>query len=319
MASRKSRRVNTKVRTKNWRAYEAGLKSRGDVTVWLSEEAITAWTPPNNGRRGGQLRYSNLAILTALTLRLLFHLPLRQTEGFVASLLRLMAVNLAAPDHTTLSRRNRNVDVPQPTSSHEGPFHLIVDSTGLKIFGAGEWNSRKHRKAKDRGDWRKLHLGVDDEGFIVAQALTESTGDDAAILPELLSHVSALVKRFTGDGAYDRRSTYEQIGEVGTDDVVIVVPPRRPATKSGAAEGPWAQRDRHVEMIDDVGRQAWQELVGYRQQARVEGTFLRYKRTLGCGLQARGLEAQTRESMIGCSILNRMLELGRSDSVAVTG
>ncbi len=242
MASRKSSRVNpkykTKYRTKNWRAYEAGLKSRGDVTVWLSEEAIAAWTPPNNGRRGGQLRYSNLAILSALTLRLLFRLPLRQTEGFVVSLLRLMAVDLAAPDHTTLSRRNRDVDVPQPTSSHEGPLHLIVDSTGLKIFGAGEWSSRKHRKIRDRGGWRKLHLGVDGEGFIVAQALTESTGDDAAMLPELLSQIDAPVKRFTGDGAYDRRSTYEQIGEAGMDDVVIVVPPRRPATKSGTAEGP---------------------------------------------------------------------------------
>ncbi|MBW2459795.1 MAG: IS5 family transposase, partial [Deltaproteobacteria bacterium] len=210
-------------------------------------------------------------------------------------------------------------DVPQPTSSHEGPLHLIVDSTGLKIFGAGEWNSRKHRKAKDRRGWRKLHLGVDEEGFIVAQALTKSTGDDAAMLPELLSQVDDPVKRFTGDGAYDRRATYEQIGEAGTDDVVIVVPPRRPATKSAAAEGPWAQRDRHVEMIEEVGRQAWQELVGYRQQARVEGTFLRYKRTLGCALQARGFEAQAKESMIGSNILNRMLELGRPDSVAVTG
>ena len=122
-------KYKTKYRTRNWRAYEAGLKSRGDVTVWLSDEAIASWTPPNNGRRGGQLRYSNLAILTALTLRLLFHLPLRQTEGFVASVLRLMAVDLAAPDHTTLSRRNSNVDVPQPTSSHDGPLHLIVDST----------------------------------------------------------------------------------------------------------------------------------------------------------------------------------------------
>jgi len=198
-------------------------------------------------------------------------------------------------------------------------LHLIVDSTGLKIFGAGEWNSRKHRKTKDRGGWRKLHLRVDDKGFIVAQTLTKSTGDDAAMLPELLSQVDAPVKRFTGDGAYDRRSTYEQIGEAGTDDVVIVVPPRRPATKSGTTEGPWAQRDRHVEMIDEVGRQAWQKQVGYRQQARVEGTFLRYKRTLGSGLQARGLEAQAKESMVGCIILNRMLELGRSESVALTG
>ena len=160
---------------------------------------------------------------------------------------------------------------------------------------------------------------MDDEGFIVAQALTESTEDDAAMLPELLSQVDAPVKRFTGDGAYDRRATYEQIGQAGTDDVVIVVPPRRPATKSATAEGPWAQRDRHVERIDEVRRQAWQKHVGYRQQARVEGTFLRYKRTLGCALWARGFEAQAKESLIGSNILNRMLELGRSESVAFTG
>ncbi len=116
MAARKSTRVNRKYKTKyrvtNWREYERGLRSRGDITLWLSDEAREAWTPPpNNGRHGGQPRYSNLSIVTALTLRMVFHLPLRQTEGFLDSLLRLMELDLKAPDHTTLSRRSQDVDV----------------------------------------------------------------------------------------------------------------------------------------------------------------------------------------------------------------
>ncbi len=140
MAARKSSRVNRKYKTKVCppREYERGLRCRGDITVWFSDEAREAWTPPKNGRRGGQPRYSNLAIVTALTLRMVFHLPLRQTEGFLDSLLRLMELDLKAPDHTTLSRRNKDVDVPSPTRTHDGALHLIVDSTGLKISGAGE-------------------------------------------------------------------------------------------------------------------------------------------------------------------------------------
>ena len=179
MASTKSSRVNPKYKKRyrvgNWPAYERGLRARGDVTVWFAEEALSTWTPPPTRRRGVQQRYSDPAILTALTLRMLFHLPLRQTEGFVASLLRLMDRHLNAPDHTTLCRRNRDVLVPALRRADDGPIHLIVDSTGLKIYGAGEWCSRKHRKATERGGWRKLHIGVDDEGFIVAARLTASS------------------------------------------------------------------------------------------------------------------------------------------------
>ena len=183
MSSTKSSRVNPKNKKKyrvgSWRAYERGLRARGDVTVWFAEEVLRTWTPPPTGRRGGQQRYSNLAILTALTLRILFHLPLRQTEGFVASLLRLMGLDLNAPDHTTLSRRNRDVLVPALSRDDAGPIHLIVDSTGLKIYGAGAWCSRKHRKTNERAGWRKLHIGVDDDGYVVAEALTDNTVDDA--------------------------------------------------------------------------------------------------------------------------------------------
>ena len=179
MAARKSTRVNrnykTKYRVTNWREYERGLRGRGDISVWFSDEAREAWTPPNNGRRGGQPRYSNLvpwifdyytklgfspahkihkihalrrvysnlAIVTAKTLRMVFHLPLRQSEGFLDSLLRLMELDLKAPDHTTLSRRNKDVDVPCPTRAHDGALHLIVDSKGLKISGAGEWHAHR--------------------------------------------------------------------------------------------------------------------------------------------------------------------------------
>ena len=187
MAAGKSSRVNRKYKTKyrirNWNQYERGLRNRGDVTIWLSEEAIAAWTPAKNGLRGGQRRYSNLAILTALTLRLVFRLPLRQTEGFLDSLLSLMGLNLKAPDHTTLSRRNQIVAVPPLTRAHDGPIYLIVDSTGLKILGSGEWNAHKYKASKKRRDWRKLHIGVDDEGFIVAAELTAVERDLLATNP----------------------------------------------------------------------------------------------------------------------------------------
>ena len=225
-SSRVNRRYKTKYRIRNWREYQRGLRSRGDVTIWLSEEAIAAWTPPKNGLRGGQRQYSNLAILTALTLRVISRLPLRQTEGFLDSLLSLMGLDLKAPDHTTLSRRNRIVEVPPLTRAHDGPIYLIVDSTGLKILGSGEWNAHKYKASKKRRDWRKLHIGVDDEGFIVAAELTASSGDDASALPDLLDQIEDPIRRFTADGAYDHRSIYDRVGAAGTEDVVIVISPR---------------------------------------------------------------------------------------------
>ncbi len=321
MAAAKSSRVNRKYKTKyrvqNWREYERGLRSRGEVTIWLSEESIAAWTPPKNGLRGGQRRYSNLAILTALTLRVVFGLPLRQTEGFLGSLLSLMGLDLKAPDHTTLSRRNRIVELPPLTRAHDGPIHVIVDSTGLKILGSGEWNAHKYKASKKRRDWRKLHIGVDDEGFIVAAELTTSSGDDASTVPDLLDQIEDPIRRFTADGAYDHRSIYERVGAAGTEDVVIVIPPRRCAVSAGPTDGPWAQREAALDRIRAVGRRQWQKESGYRQQARVENGFFRYKSVLGDGLKARNRDAQKREAVIGCHLLNRMAELGRPKSYAV--
>ena len=218
---------------------------------------------------------------------------------------------------TTLSRRNQIVAVPPLTRSYDGPIDLIVDSTGLKILGCGEWNAHKHKASKKRRDWRKLHIGVDAEGFIVAAELTASSRNDASTLPALLDTIEVPIRRFTADGAYDHRSVYDQLSAAGTENVVIVIPPRRSAVSAGPTDGPWAQRDTALERIRQVGRREWQKESGYRQQARVENSFFRYKSVLGGGLKARHGKAQRREVAIGCHILNRMAELGRPKSCAV--
>jgi Transposase DDE domain len=175
MKSRVHPKYKTKYRVGNWRAYERALVQRGDVTLWLSADKRAAWRPAPSGQPGGQKRFSDLAIKTALTLRLVFRLPLRQAEGFLRSVLSMMDVPLEAPDHTTLSRRSRHLDVELRRVPAKGPIHLIVDSTGLSIGGEGEWAATKHNGRGQRG-WKKLHLGVDRSGVIVAHTLTEATG-----------------------------------------------------------------------------------------------------------------------------------------------
>ena len=208
-SSRVNRQYKTKYRIRNWREYERGLRSRGDVTIWLSEDASAAWVPTKNGLRGGQRRYSNLAVRTALTLRVVFSLPLRQTEGFLDSLLPLDGPQPQGPGpHHTLAPEPNRCGAAL-TRSYDGPIDLIVDSTGLKILGCGEWNAHKHKASKKRRDWWKLHIGVDAEGFIVAAELTASSRDDASTLPALLDTIEVPIRRFTADGAYDHRSVYD--------------------------------------------------------------------------------------------------------------
>ena len=171
MAARTKSKVTpkykTRYRVRNWAAYEESLRRRGDITVWFNAAAVDSWNAPPSGRPGGQREYSDVAIETALTLRSLFHLGLRQTEGFVGSLVRLMGLELRVPDHTTLSRRGRTVDVRSLPRTGAGPLHLVIDSTGLKVVGGGQWNADKHGDSKKRRQWRKLHLGIDLGGFIV--------------------------------------------------------------------------------------------------------------------------------------------------------
>ena len=214
----------TKYRVANWPAYNRALVRRGDVTVWVSSEAITAWTPRRSGRRGGQRRYSDLAIETALPLRLLSHLPLRQAEGFLHALFGMMRLDLSAPDDTTLSRRSQHLRrrLRSPVPPDEG-LHLVLDSTGLSLVGAGEWAAAKHGGRGRRG-WRKLHLGVDQSGAILVHTLTEATGDDATTALDLIDAVDGPLVRVTADAASDTVAVYEASRARGA---TVVIPPAR--------------------------------------------------------------------------------------------
>src|SRR3954462_7014012 len=195
-------------------AYDASLRQRGSLTVWFTDDAITAWEAEPRTTRGGQPWYSELAILTALTLRAVFRLALRQTEGLIGSILHLLGLALAVPDHTTLSRRAETLEGPRPRPRKEGEaVHLLVDSTGLKLCGAGEWLLEKHG-TKTRRSWRKLHIGMDAEtGQIIAAALPPNDVDDGSQVGPLLDQVAAPVASFTADGAYDQEGVAAAVTE----------------------------------------------------------------------------------------------------------
>jgi hypothetical protein len=229
-------------RVTNWSEYDAALRQRGSLTVWFTEEAIAAWRAEPRTTRGGQPHYSALAITTALTLRAVFRLALRQTEGLIGSVIRLLGLDLAIPDHSTLSRRAETLAVAGPPSSAE-PVHLLVDSTGLKLSGAGEWLVEKHGTNRRRS-WRKLHIGVDaDTGRIVAAALTTNDVDDGSQVGPLLEQIDDPIASLTGDGAYDQDGVY---GEVAArhPDAAVIVPPRSSAVPSETAENAPTPRDR---------------------------------------------------------------------------
>lgn len=210
-------KYKTAYRVTNWREYDQALRDRGDITLWISQDAIDAWTPPQAGKRGGQRVYSDIAIQTALTFRLLFRLPLRQTEGFLHSVFTLMGWALPCPDHTTLSRRNTTVEIsPLESRESQGPVDLIVDSSGLKVCGQGEWHAQKHGEKK-RKRWKKLHIGVDAQGKIIASTVTESQEQDPSQVPALLAQVDREIERFIGDGGFCPTPRQVGIRNFGSD------------------------------------------------------------------------------------------------------
>jgi hypothetical protein len=316
MAARTSSLVHPKYKTKysvkNWPEYERGLRSRGDVMIWFSEDVVGRWTPRGRRKRGAQRRYSDLAIETALTLRLLFRLPLRQTEGFVASLLRFMDLDLKSPDHTTLSRRAKKLEVELPSIGKRSTIHLVVDSTGLQIVGQGPWARAKSGKQGTR-EWRKLHVGVDQNGVIVAERLTDSGADDASVVPDLVEQIpeDRTVSRFTADGAYDQRTVYETFAELGA---TVVVPPVKRAVPSKRMTRAARARNRTIRRIRKVGRRKWKKEAKYHRQARAENTFFRSKQLFGGRLRSRDRRNQEVEARLGCNVLNLMLQRGAPKS-----
>src|ERR1700720_3453142 len=304
--SRRHKIPKAKYRVTNWPEYDAALVRRGSLTVWFTQEAVAAWHAPATGERGGQPIYSAIAIETSLALRLVFHQPLRQTEGLLRSIADVLGINIAIPDHTTLSPRGGGLTILPKRIDRAEPLHLLVDSTGLKIYGEGEWLDQKHG-IRSRRRWRKLHLGIDaDTQESVAVELTPDHVGDVSEVPDLLDQIDAEVASMTADGAYDGEAVYDAVAE-RHPSATVIIPPR---ATSVAGETTETQRDRRVAMIAVHGRMGWQRRSGYNRRSLVETAMFRYKTVISRRLQARTLSNQKTEAKIGCNVLNRMARLG---------
>ena len=319
--SKKSKKKSI-YKVKNWSEYNQALKQRGSLTVWLSLDAIKKWNYQGPVQRGAQYKYSDLAIETILTLKLIFHLQFRQVEGLMHSIVELMKVDLDIPDYTTLSRRQKSLQIQLPVRRREEPLHVVIDSTGVKIFGEGEWKVRQHGYSKRR-TWRKLHLAVDEAtGEIQAAELTTNNVDDAEEIKPLLSKTQNLIEMVSADGAYDKRKSYDALANKAEQQqraIQVNFPPRKDAkiVQHGNSSEPPIVRDQNLRLIRKHGRKRWKELSRYHRRSIAENIMFRYKTIIGPVLKAHTLEAQRVEAMIGCTILNRMTVLGMPQSYKV--
>lgn len=310
-------------RVRNWREYNAALVSRGSLTVWLDEAALAGWFhQQQSGRRGASLTYSAVAIETILVLKAVYGLPLRGAQGFAQSVLALMGLCLPVPHYSTLSRRQVGLELAMPHLKRGQALHLVVDSTGCKVYGEGEWKVRVHGQSKRR-TWRKLHLGVDERsGEIVAAVLSSNNVSDGEVLPELLEQVEGPIAQLSGDGGYDQRPCYEALQKREQEQgqpLKVTIPPRRGARiwRHGNHKEHRLARDENLREIRQKGRQRWKQQSGYHRRSLAETAMSRYKRIVGEKLQARDFQRQSTEAFIGVLMLNKMIALGMPQSYAV--
>src|SRR4051812_28427563 len=251
-------------RVRNWHEYDRALQERGSLTLWVTPEAMAAWQALPTGQRGRSPFYSNRAIETGHLLRCAFGRPWRQTEGLLRSVVTLLGVSLAIPDHTTFSRRSVGLSLATPLPPTAEPVHVVVDSTGLKVYGAGEWQKEKHGE-RGRRTWRKLHLAVNpDSGEILASELTTKEVGDLSMVGPLLEQIQSPLLSVMADGAYDAEPVYRAITARQPDSPpAVIIPPRVTAVLGPTTGTVPSRRDRHIQMIQEKGRRAWERAMGY--------------------------------------------------------
>ena len=310
-----------KYKVVNWKEYNQALVDRGDFTLWISEEVIEQWRHDNKESKVGRpFVYSDMAIETILTLRELFRLTYRSTEGFAKGVMKLMQIDVAIPDFTSLSKRAKKISVSLNASKVKGPVFLVVDSTGLKVHGEGECRAcrvgcrpplfvRKYGYSKRR-TWRKLHLAINEKTQeIEAEVLTDNATDNAAVVDELLDQTSNRTKKFGGDGAYDKWKVYRTLDRRG---IAPIIPPRSNAKikRNGNSKLPPLPRDEAIRGIHKLGRAEWKRQVGYHRRSLSETAMFRMKTIFGPMLKNRNEESQKTEARLRCKILNHFTRLG---------
>jgi hypothetical protein len=289
----------------NWKNYNRELVKRGSITFWINEESLAAWFAASSGS-GFQKIYSDLAIELLLLLRFRFHLTLRSTEGFAESLFNLMNITLPMPCYTTLSRRAKDLEffIRNKTKS-TGAIHAVIDSTGLKVYGEGEWKVRQHGYSKRR-TWRKLHLCIDESsGEILTSVLTDNSFKDNEVFEDLVEDVSKEVYQVTGDGAYDAKNCW---GYCEKNNIQGVFPPRKGAKiqQHGNSHLLSKQRDENLRAIRSMGKPAWKAHSGYSRRSLSETAMFRFKTVFGDKISSRNFDNQATEAFMKCKILNLM-------------
>jgi IS5 family transposase len=295
---------------RNWSQYNKALVRRGSLTLWLSDEIISQWRETKqSGKRGAPRIYTDTAILCMATLEEVYHLPLRATQGLMLSVIKLLGIKLAVPDYTTLCRRRRSLEVALPRRKKQEPLHLVVDSTGIKVYGEGEWKVRQHGYTRRR-TWRKLHIAVDEATCeFVAVVVSTNSFKDSQLLPDLLAQVDDELSQVSADGAYDSRNCYDVIRE---RKARAAIPPQKRAHiwQHGNSKAERHIRDENLRQIRRVGRAAWKRESNYHRRSLAETQVFRVKMIFGERVGARSFEGQAAQLLVRCAALNRMTHLG---------
>lgn len=304
-------------RIRNWKHYNNSLINRGSITLWFDKESIDKWYDNTiNTSKGRPKCYSDIAIECALTIKAVYNLTYRTTQGFLSSIIKIMGLNIKVPHYTVLCRRAKDLNISLPNNSSDSPIDIVFDSTGLKIFGEGEWKVRQHGYNKRR-TWRKLHLALNPvTNNIESSALTTNDFKDSEILPDLLDDIVSPLDKCCGDGGYDSHETYKYIKSLGGKPII---PPRKDAViaKHGNSKGPTLPRDDVVRSIKKLGIKKWKKKSGYHSRSLSETAMFRFKKIFGDTLSSRNFDSQGVEAFIKCKSLNKMASLGMPDSYPI--
>ena len=303
-----------KYKVTNWSSYNEGLKQRGSITLWIQSEQRTSWRYTAAKKRGGQILYSDSAIELSYIIRKLYHLPLRQTEGFISSLFKQMSWNLPVPDYTTICKRGKKLNVSLSIKAKPGITDIVIDSTGLKVYGEGEWKVRKHGAGKHR-TWMKMHIAANEETQqIEAVTLTSNSIDDATEVDPLLKQIDKPIGSAKADGAYDKSKARKELNK---RKIKQVIPPQHNAIISIQKQPYLHSRNKAIKEIKSIGRDKWKKKSNYHQRSKAETVMYRYKTIIGNNLSSRKPETQKIEVRIGCKILNVLLQVAKPVSIRV--
>jgi hypothetical protein len=298
----------------NWPRYNQGLKQRGALSVWISEEVLEHWYYEGQAVRGGQRLYSEPAIELCLLIRQVYHLALRQTEGFMESLFACLSIELPIPDYSTICRHSARLPIDLKTKTGRPLHDVVLDSTGLKAYGEGEWKVRMYGYCKHR-QWRKLHVALEAQSQQVqAVVLSENSLTDAMAVAPLLEQIPACINSVTADGAYDKRRVRRLLHQRGLQqgaEVLPILSLKHNAVYDKTGSVYLKSRDEDLRAIKCLGREAWKITTNYHQRSKCETFMMRYKTIIGGKLKARTLPHQQSEALVSCKALNRMLELAK--------